>query len=221
MSARVEWIRFTCGPFEENPYLLVGPSGRKAMLVDPGIDSEPILDEAEARGLEIVTIVNTHGHLDHVAANAFFKERTGAPIAIHAADAPLLARVAQQGAMFGLRVPPSPPPDLELREGVPFEFDGVAFEVLHTPGHTPGGVCLRHGASMLVGDTLFQGSIGRTDLPGGDMTALVRSIREKLFTLPGETVCWPGHGPETTIDAERRSNPFVSDAALGVGGGGR
>lgn len=217
----MEWIRFTFGPFEENPYLLVGPSGRKAMLVDPGIGSEPILDLALERGLEIVAIVNTHAHLDHVAANAFFKERTGAPIALHAADLPLLANVERQGAMFGLRVPPSPEPDVELKEGEPFLFDGVAFEVIHTPGHSPGGVCLRHGSSMLVGDTLFQGSIGRTDLPGGDMAALVRSIREKLFVLPGETVCWPGHGPETTIDAERRFNPFVSDAAVGVGGGGR
>src|SRR5512138_1555500 len=114
MDDRVEWIRFTCGPFEENPYLLVGPSGRKAMLVDPGIGSEPILDHALERGLEIVAIVNTHAHLDHVAGNAFFKERTGAPIALHAADLPLLENVERQGAMFGLRVPPSPAPDVEL-----------------------------------------------------------------------------------------------------------
>lgn len=219
MNDRVEILHFTCGPFEENPYLVVGPSGRCGMIVDPGLESEGILDEARARGVEITLIVNTHGHLDHVAGNEFYKAATGAPIAIHPGDIPLLQNLRRQGAMWGLDVPDSPAPDLLLEEGTPLVFDGVAFEILHTPGHSPGGVCLRLDSRMLVGDTLFQGSVGRTDLPGGDWATLEKSIREKLFVLADETVCLPGHGAGTTIGAERRTNPFVGDAARGVAGG--
>ena len=118
--------------------------------------------------------------------------------------------------MFGLTAEESPPADVELIEGVDLEFDGVSFEVIHTPGHTPGGVCLRRGNQMLVGDTLFAGSVGRTDLPGGDWDALVASIRRKLFALPGDVLCLQGHEGETTIGRERASNPFVGDAAQGI-----
>ena len=209
-------LRFTYGPFAENTYVVVGPSGRAAMLVDPGVDSEPILDELRERGLTCTLIVNTHGHLDHVAGNAFFKEATGAPLTIHAADLPLLELTRAQGELYGLTVRDSPRPDFFLAEGVPLEFDGLTFEVLHTPGHTPGGVCLRRGAEMIVGDTLFRGSVGRTDLPGGDWETLVASIRGKLFRLPDETRCHPGHEDETTIGEERLRNPFVGDAAAGI-----
>ena len=116
--------------------------------------------------------------------------------------------------MFGLDAEDSPEPALLLDEGKPLTFDGAAFDVLHTPGHTPGGVCLRRGDQMIVGDTLFRGSVGRTDLPGGDWDTLVRSIRDKLFALPDEVRCYPGHEGETTIGRERRTNPFVGDAAL-------
>jgi glyoxylase-like metal-dependent hydrolase (beta-lactamase superfamily II) len=108
----------------------------------------------------------------------------------------------------------SPEPDILLEEGVPVAFDGDELDVLHTPGHTPGGICLRRGAQMIVGDTLFRGSVGRTDLPGGDWDTLVRSIRSKLFALPDDVHCYPGHEDETTIGRERRTNPFVGDAAL-------
>ncbi len=212
MHDRIEIVRFTCGPFEENPYLLVGPSGQRAALVDPGIGSEPILEAIRSRGLTLHWILNTHGHLDHAGANAFFKERTGAPLAIHAADVPMILRLSRQAAMFGLEASDSPPPDVLLVEGEAVELDGVPLDVIHTPGHTPGGVCLRFGGRMLVGDTLFQGSVGRTDLPGGSWPTLVASIREKLFRLPDEVVCFPGHGPETTVGDERRTNPFVSDS---------
>jgi glyoxylase-like metal-dependent hydrolase (beta-lactamase superfamily II) len=161
-------------------------------------------------------IVNTHGHLDHVACNAFFKRETGAPIAIHAADRPLLRSVRAQGALYGLRLEDSPEPDLELVEGQPLVFDGAVFDVLHTPGHTPGGVCLRSGDRMLVGDSLIRGSVGRTDLPGGDWDTLVASIRGKIFRLPDDVRCFPGHEGETTVGHERRTNPFVGDAALGM-----
>jgi len=212
----LEILRFTCGPFAENTYVVVGPSGRRAMVVDPGIGSEPVWDAVRERGLSVELIVNTHGHLDHVACNAFFKRATGAPIAIHAADVPLLRNVSVQASMFGLRAEDSPPADLDLVEGVGLEFDGATFDVIHTPGHTPGGVCLRRGGQMLVGDTLFAGSVGRTDLPGGDWDTLVASIRGKLFLLPDDVLCLPGHEGETTIGRERLTNPFVGDAALGM-----
>jgi glyoxylase-like metal-dependent hydrolase (beta-lactamase superfamily II) len=208
--------RFTYGPFAENSYLVVGDSGSRAALVDPGLDSEPLLDVLRDEGLELDWIINTHGHLDHVACNAFFKTKTGARLIIHPADEPHLRRLTEQGRRFGFEVPPSPAPDEHFVDGRTFAFDGLEFEVIHTPGHTPGGVCLRSGESMIVGDTLFKGSIGRTDLPGGSFEALCGSIRDKLFRLPDETVCYPGHGPETTVGSERRSNPFVGDAAVGV-----
>ncbi len=213
VDRELEIVCFTLGPFEENAYLLVGPSGRRALLVDPGLESEGILGTIEKRGLVLELILNTHGHLDHAAGNRFFKERTGAHLAIHPADAPYLERLDAQAAAFGLHAENSPPPDLELREGTPLPFDGLLFSVLHTPGHTPGGVCLGLPGRLFVGDTLFRGSVGRTDLPGGSWDDLLRSIRTKLFTLPGATVCHPGHGPETTLAEERLHNPFVSDGA--------
>ena len=145
----LEILRFTYGPFAENTYVVVGPSGRRAMVVDPGMESEPVLDVVRERGLTVELILNTHGHLDHVACNAFFKRETGAPIAIHAADLPFLRNVSAQASMYGLRAENSPPADLELAEGVALVFDGAAFDVIHTPGHTPGGVCLRRGGQML------------------------------------------------------------------------
>ena len=219
MSDRIEILSFTCGPFEENPYLVIGPSGKRAMIVDPGLESEKILDVARDRGVDITLIVNTHAHLDHVACNRFYKEKTGAPIAIHRDDLPLLENLQRQGAMWGFVVPESPAPDFFLEEGTPLEFDGVKFDVLHTPGHSPGSVCLRLESRMLVGDTLFRGSVGRTDLPLGDWATLEASIRNKLFTLADDIVCLPGHGPETTIGVERRTNPFVGDAAQNLAGG--
>jgi hydroxyacylglutathione hydrolase len=212
----MEILRFTYGPFAENTYVVLGPSGDRAMVVDPGLASEPVLDVIRERGATCTLIVNTHGHLDHVACNAFFKRETGAPIALHAADLPLLRNVRAQGAMYGLPIEDSPDPDIELIEGQPLEFDGMRFEILHTPGHTPGGVCLRHGDLMLVGDTLFRGSVGRTDLPGGDWETLVASIRTKIFRLPDDVRCFPGHEGETTVGRERRTNPFVGDAAVGM-----
>ena len=214
MSGELTIQRFELGPFLANCYLLIGPSGRKAAVVDPGFDAETVLDRIQDAGLELEWIVNTHGHLDHVAGNHLFKERTGAPIVIHPADEPMLAAVSRQGMMFGVQAEDSPPGDLHFAEGEPFLFDGLSFDVIHTPGHSPGGVCLLHGDQLIVGDTLFAGSIGRTDLPGGSLPELVASIRDKLFALPGPTTCWPGHGPPTTLAEEKASNPFVGDAAI-------
>ena len=211
MHDSIEILRFTVGPFEENVYVVVGPSGRRAAIVDPGIGSEALLEGLEARGLALEWIVNTHGHLDHAAGNRFFKERTGAALAIHRADVPYLRDLEAQGRAFGLSLSSSPDPDVELREGTPLVLDGVPLGVIHTPGHTPGSACIALGERVLVGDTLFRGSVGRTDLPGGSWPDLEDSIRRKLYRMPGGTACLPGHGPETTIGEERATNPFVSD----------
>ena len=206
---------YTLGPFVQNCYLLTGPSGRKAALVDPGFDSDALLEILVEQELELEWIVNTHGHVDHIAGNRFFKEKTGARLILHPEDEPLLAEAPAHARMFGLEVEPSPPPDEYFEPGSPFVFDGVEFGVIHTPGHSPGSVCLHREGGLLVGDTLFQGSVGRSDLPGGNHEVLVASIRRKLFTLPGATTCHPGHGPQTTLADERRNNPFVSDRAVG------
>lgn len=216
MSSPVEILCYALGPFVENCYVLVGPSGRKAAIVDPGLDSEPLLELLQERDLELEWIINTHGHLDHVAGNSFFKRNTDAGLIIHPDDREFLSRVRSQAAMFGMEAEDSPSPDADFEDGKPFLFDGAEFDVLHTPGHSPGGVCLRFDNHLLVGDTLFKGSIGRSDLPGGSHRVLVDSIRNKLFSLPGETICLPGHGPETTLAEERLTNPFVSDSAAGI-----
>lgn len=216
MERCAQLTRHVLGPFAQNCYVWVGPSGKRAALVDPGLDSEGLIDLLVEQGLELEWIVNTHGHLDHSAGNRFFKERTGAPLIIHEADAPMLDQLSAQGRMFGLEVADSPPPDAHFVEGRPFRFDGLEVDVIHTPGHSPGGVCLHWDDHLLVGDTLFQGSVGRTDLPGGNTDQLIRSIRRKLFLLPPQTICHPGHGEETTLGRERAENPFVSDRALGL-----
>jgi glyoxylase-like metal-dependent hydrolase (beta-lactamase superfamily II) len=221
MIEDLELVRFELGPFGENAYVLVGPSKRRAAIFDPGFEVEKVLRFLKRRGLTLDLVVNTHGHLDHIAGNRLVKDMTGAPIAIHPADSPYLRGLPVQGTAFGYDVEPSPEPDLALEDGVPLPFDGIEIDVIHTPGHTPGGTCLKFGRRMIVGDTLFQGSVGRTDLPGGSWPDLLASIRGKLFRLPADTVCYPGHGPETTLGHERLTNPFVSDEAVGERAEGR
>jgi len=215
MSEGIRIQCYTLGPFAENSYLLTGASGRECALVDPGFDSDALLELLDDQDLELQWIINTHGHVDHVAGNRLFKDRTGARLIIHREDQGLLEQARSHAERFGLRAEDSPPPDAYFEEGVPFAFDGLEFQVIHTPGHSPGSVCLHWNGGLLVGDTLFRGSVGRSDLPGGSHEVLIASIRRKLFELPGETVCYPGHGPETTLAEERRGNPFVSDWAVG------
>ena len=204
---------FLVGPLQTNSYLLADEATREAALLDPGMESEPVAEVLARERLTLTSIINTHGHFDHVFGNAYFKAKTGAPLLMHRADLELVKSLEEQSLYFGFRATPSPLPDRFLEEGDQVRVGGIQLAVLHTPGHSPGGICLVTGRTAFVGDTLFAGSIGRTDLPGGSAETLLTSIREKLLTLPDETVVYPGHGPATTIGHERRHNPFLTGRA--------
>jgi hydroxyacylglutathione hydrolase len=202
-------------PFFKNGFVIGCEDTREGAIVDPGDEVDQLLDAAAGHGLTITSILLTHAHLDHVTGVAQAKQALGVPIWLHQDDNFLYEQVVQQGLMFGLRVDPQPPVDRFYEGEGPLRFGRYLVRVRHTPGHCPGGVCLavsREGddtATLLVGDTLFAGSIGRTDLPGGDLPTLLRSIREVLFSYPDDTVVWSGHGEETTIGREKRTNPFL------------
>jgi glyoxylase-like metal-dependent hydrolase (beta-lactamase superfamily II) len=192
-----------------NCFILGCEETRQAVVIDPGDEADRILQALAADSLTVTAIINTHGHFDHVGANRRMKTVTGAPLMIHALDAPMLSLLTQSAGNFGLSAENSPPPDRTLDEGDTVAFGRSVLKVLHTPGHTPGGISLSTDGYVFVGDTLFSGSIGRTDFPGGDFNTLMTSIRQKLFTLDDATIVGTGHGPDTTIGAEKRSNPFV------------
>ena len=202
--------------FEENAYLVALPGGRECVIVDPGLEPDPIIEAAEREGWTPVAIFNTHGHADHIAGNAAMKERwPEAPLVIGAGDAGKLTdSVGNLSAGFGVPLV-SPPADRTVREGELLDLAGIQWTVLETPGHSIGHIVFvaKELRPMVVlgGDVLFAGSIGRSDFPDGDSAALVTSIREKLFTLPDETIVLPGHGPATTVGRERRTNPFVGE----------
>jgi glyoxylase-like metal-dependent hydrolase (beta-lactamase superfamily II) len=189
----------------ENCYVL--RDGGEALVVDPGEVTPALLKALD--GHTVRTVVNTHCHCDHCGGNAELKRRTGAELLCHRDDLVLLQHVAQQGAMFGVDFPPSPDPDRYLVEGDTVTLGGNTLRVLHTPGHSPGHIVLVGEGFVLAGDVLFSGSIGRTDLPGGDYGTLLESIRTKLLTLPDDTIVYCGHGESTTVGEERRTNPFL------------
>ncbi len=182
--------RFVVGPLATNCYVVSGDSSRKGVLIDPGTFVKAAADYINARGIEIIATLNTHGDPDHVAGNAEF----GYPVYIHELDAPYLS---------------SPLPAKLLKDGDVIDLGDFQMEIIHTPGHTPGGISLRCDGVLFSGDTLFFEGVGRTDRPGGDREAIVRSIREKLMSLPNSVRVYPGHGPETTIEHEKRNNPFL------------
>ncbi len=178
------------------------------MIIDPGSDAKQILKTVEELGLNIKVIVLTHSHMDHIGALGEVKEATGAEIAIHAVEAQLLQRQPLQRVFHPLSQPP-PAADRLLQEGDTVDIGSLHFRVLHTPGHTPGGICLVEEGIVFSGDTLFNFGIGRADLPGASYDQEIDSIRTKLMTLPDNTTVCPGHGPDTTIGAERGFNPFL------------
>lgn len=201
--------RLPVGPIGTNCYVVGCPETKKAVVIDPGDEAEKIMRTLESNGLEIEAIINTHGHWDHVGANRKLKDLTGVPILIHRDDAGFLNDGKLNLASFMGDQGLSPAADRILQEGDEISVGNLSFRVLHTPGHTPGGISLVGDGVVFVGDTLFAGSIGRTDFPGGDFKTLIRSIKEKLLVLGDDMIAYSGHGPETTIGREKRGNPFL------------
>jgi hydroxyacylglutathione hydrolase len=210
--------RFPVGPWENNLYLLQGEEGDEGILVDPSMESQAALDAILRRGIRIRRILLTHAHIDHILLVQHFHDRTGAPVWLHEGDAELYRNAGAQASMWGLPWEGAPPIEHWMADGEAVGLPGLPVRAWHTPGHSPGSVTLETDGGLLTGDLLFSGSVGRTDLPGGDWDTLLSSIREVLFERPDDTRVCPGHGPETTIGAERRSNPFVGDRAAELGG---
>ncbi len=202
---------FPVGPLQCNCTILGDPISRLATVVDPGADIARILHALAAHDLHLQQIVVTHAHIDHIAGALALKEATGAPMLYREADLPLVAMMGLQANWLGIATPAVQPPDHSPADTEPLVTGTLAAEFLHTPGHTEGSLCVYLPAEglLLAGDTLFAGSVGRTDLPGGNHRKLLASIRERLLPLPDATVVIPGHGPETTVGHERTTNPFL------------
>jgi glyoxylase-like metal-dependent hydrolase (beta-lactamase superfamily II) len=202
------------GPLQENCSIVEHVPTRTAAAIDPGDEGEAIAAFMSERGLSLTTILLTHGHFDHVGAVGHLKALTGAKVHAHPGDAGLIAAAERHGAHYGIPVAPVPPADAPVDDGDTVPFGDSAFRVLHTPGHSPGSVTYLLGEWAFVGDLIFAGSIGRTDLPGGSMPTILRSIREKIFTLDDGVELIPGHGPDTTVGRERATNPFFEGDRL-------
>jgi hydroxyacylglutathione hydrolase len=194
--------------FATNCYLVSCPQSREAIVIDPGAEGKSIIDRVKGLGLSVKLIVNTHGHIDHIGANGKLKQEWQIPIMLSEKD---LGVYNNPGFGLGLLLKKQPQPDVFLSEGDTIYFGNQSLQVIETPGHTMGGICLVGESNVFCGDTLFAGSIGRTDLPGGSYSTLLESIRQKLLVLPPETVVYPGHGPATTIGFEKNTNSFLSD----------
>ncbi len=214
MTSQLSTIIIPVTSFQQNCTLLVCTETGKAAVIDPGGDIEHVLAVAKEQGAEIAQIFLTHGHIDHVGGTAVLGEHTGASIeGPHIDDKFWIDGIEEQGERFGFSGAESFTPSRWLNGGDTVHFGNVTLDVIHCPGHTPGHIVFYHAGTKLaqVGDVLFRGSIGRTDLPKGDHETLLRSIRERLWPLGGETNFIPGHGPTSTFAEERRSNPFVRD----------
>jgi hydroxyacylglutathione hydrolase len=202
---------FPVGPLHCNCTILGEEVTHEAVVVDPGDNIPEILSRLQKHGLTLRQIIVTHAHIDHVGGAALLRKSTGAPVVMNQQDLGLLGMMEMQAGWLGVPTPQVAPPDASAEDGLTIGLATLPAQVLHTPGHTPGSICLLFPDHhlLLAGDTLFAGSIGRTDLPGGDGQQILRSLRERLLVLPDSTHVVPGHGPETTIGEERQSNPFL------------
>ena len=202
---------FPVGPLHCNCTILGDEVTHEAIVIDPGENIPEILSRLQKHGLTLRQIIVTHAHIDHVGGAALLKKLTGAPVLLNQRDLGLLNAMEMQAGWLGVATPEVAPPDASADDGLTVGLAALPGEVIHTPGHTPGSICLLFPEKhlLLAGDTLFAGSIGRTDLPGGDGKQILRSLRDRLLVLPDTTRVVPGHGPETTIGEERQSNPFL------------
>lgn len=200
--------RFVVGPMGNNTYIVYDERAKEAAIVDPGMQSEKVLEWVLQRGLTLRYVLNTHGHTDHTYNDGYFAPKAVVGLHIHRADEPMLAQLAQGKGWAG-KAPPPPKPRAYLEDGQELTVGDLRLWVIGTPGHTPGSVCLAVDGRLLTGDTLFQGSIGRFDFPGGSLRDLLASIKDKVFALPDDTAVLPGHGEFTTVGGEKENNPFV------------
>ena len=208
---------FVTGPFQENSYLVADAASRAAALVDPGDDADTLIGAVRRAAVTLRAIWLTHAHLDHLGAVAAVKREWNVPVLLHPADLPLFKTASRQAAHYGITLEEPPEPDEEFADGQRLTLGHLTFDVMHAPGHSPGHVVIHGHGIAFVGDCLFAGSIGRTDLPLSDGAMLMRSLR-RITGLPGETRVLSGHGPETTIAAELRSNPFLTGQAFPIRG---
>ncbi len=198
-------------PFFKNGYIVACPDTRQGIYIDPGQEAAQLMEWVEKNDVELTALVNTHAHIDHICGIRDVISHWDLPIYLHPDDQFLYQGLEEQARFFGLHCPAAPAADYALEEGKDLVVGRLRFQVYHTPGHSPGGVCLEILESVFCGDTLFAGSVGRTDLPGGSHDTLIRSIKEKILPLGDEKTLYPGHGPPTTVRRERETNPFLAD----------
>lgn len=198
------------GPLEVNCYIIADEKNKEAAVIDPGDNSDEILDVIKKNNLNLKYIINTHAHFDHIGAIGKIKDATGAKFLIHEMETHVLKTLPSQNLIFGIKTDSPPPPDRFLKDCEELMLGDIKLRILYTPGHSPGGICIHADGVLFTGDTLFAGSIGRTDLPGGDYNTLINSIKKKLLPLGDETIVLPGHGPKSAIKEEKEYNPFLT-----------